>query len=260
MLQVESTGKTLDEAIANGLAELKVSKDNVDIKIIEKGGFFKKAKVVLTADEEVEQKLKNREEKIDVQQDLEQQEVEHEEVEEIEDSKEEDVAIEKTEEEQENIAQNETLEGLSKVASGVIAFIEQYCKLQNISFQYLVQENQDDISIDIRGEGTDSLIGFRGEGVNSLQYICNIIASKIDKNCPRVYINVGSFKQEREQSLIKLARRLASKVAKTKQSVKLEPMTAYERKIIHNALKNDSFVKTHSVGEEPKRCLIIELK
>ena len=93
-----------------------------------------------------------------------------------------------------------------------------------------------------------------------MQYICNIIASKIDKNCPRVYINVGSFKQEREQSLIKLARRLASKVAKTKQSVKLEPMTAYERKIIHNALKNDSFVKTHSVGEEPKRCLIIELK
>ena len=134
MLQVESTGKTLDEAIANGLAELKVSKDNVDIKIIEKGGFFKKAKVVLTVDEEVEQKLKNREEKIDVQQDLEQQEVEHEEV---EDSKEEDVVIEKTEEGQENIAQNETLEGLSKVASGVIAFIEQYCKLQNISFQYL---------------------------------------------------------------------------------------------------------------------------
>ena len=63
-----------------------------------------------------------------------------------------------------------------------------------------------------------------------------------------------------DKTLIKLARRLAYKCAKTKESIKLEPMTAYERKIVHKALQNDAYVTTHSEGEEPRRCLVIELK
>lgn len=258
MLKVESTGKTLDEAIENGLAELKVSKENVDIKIIEKGGFFKKAKVILTVDEDVEQKLKQRDTKIA------EEEILINNIEEVQSERPFNVEKMEDNEKTEEVKKLDTIvdnqEDLSVVASGVINFIKQYCALQSIDFNYLIQENQDDINVDIRGEGTEKLIGYRGEGINSLQYLCNIIASKINKNCPRVYINVGNYKQEREQSLIKLARRLASKVAKTKLSMKLEPMTAYERKIIHNALQNDSFVKTYSVGEEPKRCLVIDLK
>lgn len=258
MLRVESVGKNVEEAILSGLAELKVSREDVDIKIVEKGGLFKKAKVVLTVDEDVETKLKEREQKLNnedkeiVEETIENNETQ---VQEKEEEKQPETEIET-----EKVSMVEDFTGMSEVASGVIDFLKAYCEKQNIEFNYLVQETEDDINIQIQGNGTDNLIGYRGEGVNSLQYICNIVASKINKNCPRIYLNVGNFKQEREQALIKLARRMASKVAKTRQSVKLEPMTAYERKIIHNALTNDSFVKTHSVGEEPKRCLIIELK
>ena len=257
MLRVESTGKNIEEAILSGLAELKVSREDVDIKIIEKGGLFKKAKVVLTVDEDVEEKLKQRQEKLDLAEENQEKEITVEQEELV--NEQPNVELEQTKDEPKK--QEQELYGeVSNVASGVIDFLKKYCDLQQITFNYLIQETEDDINIQIQGEGTDKLIGYRGEGINSLQYICNIVAGKINKNCPRVYINVGNFKQEREQSLIKLARRLATKVAKTKQSMKLEPMTAYERKIIHNALKNDSFVKTHSVGEEPKRCLVIELK
>jgi len=148
----------------------------------------------------------------------------------------------------------------SDVANAVVSFIKSVCSLQGIIVKVDVKENKDDISLDITGENAKEIIGFRGEGLNALQYLCNIIAGKVDKNCPRIYVNVDNYKEEREQTLIKLARRLAYKCAKTKESIKLEPMTAYERKIVHKALQNDAYVTTHSEGEEPRRCLVIELK
>ncbi len=249
MMKVESTGKNIEQAIQNGLAELRVSKDDVEIKILEKGGLFKKAKVLLIVDAEIEQQLKNREKNIqELEEKLQANNLEK-----------EDEELQKNENEQENI-ENEETEEISPVAKSVVSFVKSVCALQNCVVKADVKENKDDIEITLSGDNANSVIGYRGEGLNSLQYLANIVASRTNKNCPRIYINVGNFKEERQQSLIKLARRMAVKVAKTKQSIKLEPMTAYERKIVHSALQNDSYVKTYSVGEEPKRCLVIDLK
>lgn len=249
MMKVESTGKNIEQAIQNGLAELRVSKDDVEIKILEKGGLFKKAKVLLIVDAEIEQQLKNREKNIqELEEKLQANNLEK-----------EDEELQKNDNEQENI-ENEETEKISPVAKSVVSFVKSVCALQNCVVKADVKENKDDIEITLSGDNANNVIGYRGEGLNSLQYLANIVASRTNKNCPRIYINVGNFKEERQQSLIKLARRMAVKVAKTKQSIKLEPMTAYERKIVHSALQNDSYVKTYSVGEEPKRCLVIDLK
>ena len=262
MLKIESTGKNIEQAIENGLAELKVSRDNVSIKIIEKGGIFKKAKVELIVDEDFEQEILSRESRIKA---LEKKLEENENNENaVEVEKDANLVAETNANKSNQISEEESeedeVQNLSEVASGVVSFIKSTCAIQNIIVKAQVKENKDDIEINLSGENVDEIIGFRGEGLNALQYLANIYASKLNKNCPRIYLNVGNFKEERQQSLIKLARRLASKVAKTKQSIKLEPMNAFDRKIVHSALQNDSYVTTFSVGEEPKRCLVIDLK
>ena len=280
MLKIESTGKNLEQAIENGLAELKVTRNDVEIKIIEKGGLFKKAKVLLIVDEDVELEMQSRAKKIkELEDKFENDEIanadgDFENVTDDaigEDENASDVLLEISEDVKNRVsveAQAEIIpddeddeeQELSEIAGQVVSFIKSICAIQNIIVKAKVKENKDDIEINLQGERVGDVIGFRGEGLNSLQYLANIYASKLNKNCPRIYLNVGNYKEERQQSLIKLARRLASKVVKTKQSIKLEPMNAYERKIVHSALQNDSYVTTFSVGEEPKRCLVIDLK
>ena len=299
MLKIESTGKNLEQAISNGLAELKVSRDDVSITVIEKGGLFKKAKVEIVVNSDVEEAKLNRQKHIEElekqMQFLSEQEFLNEQNQDDDDCESEDFdnslpsknksvadhladngdtdidsqSCNASEEKNEDNSLNGQIEAIknveeeqnySDVANAVVSFIKSACSLQGIIVKVDVKENKDDISLDITGENAKEIIGFRGEGLNALQYLCNIIAGMVDKNCPRIYVNVDNYKEEREQTLIKLARRLAYKCAKTKESIKLEPMTAYERKIVHKALQNDAYVTTHSEGEEPRRCLVIELK
>lgn len=279
MLQIESTGKTIEQAIENGLAELKVLREDVDIKILQNASLFKKAKVLLIVDSEVEEQMKNRRKKIedlelklqsqaqdaekpseDAQKSTQDQEAKNTtEIsgQDIAKTQEDDLFDEQNEQEMHKINSVKC----ENVAQVVVNFLKDFCEKMQVQAEIQVEkQNRDDVCISLNGEQAKNLIGFRGEGLNALQTLCNAIACKAEKNCPRVNINVNNFKEERQQSLIKLARRMAYKVAKSKQEVKLEPMNAYERKIIHLALEKDSFVQTHSVGVEPKRCLVISLK
>lgn len=255
MLKMIGVGKNVEDAVLNAIIELKVRREDVDVTILEKGGLFKKAKVEVSLKPEIEEKLKNREDNIKKLETelLEQKQQKEDEI------KEDVVNVETTEEKMDNSSVEEENDNLG-VKDSVVQFIRQYCEKQGINPDIEVSETKDDLNIQINGNGVKDLIGFRGEGLNSLQYICNIYASKIDENCQRILINIGSYREEREQELIKLARRLATKVAKTKQRIKLDAMPAYERKIIHKALQNDDFVQTFSVGFEPKRSLIIDVK
>ena len=104
------------------------------------------------------------------------------------------------------------------------------------------------------------LIGHRGEVLNQLQVILSSIASKNSEYKVRVILNICGYKEKREKSLEELAEKLEKTVVRTKKSITLEPMTAYERKIIHTKLHDSRLVTTTSVGEEPYRKVVISLK
>ena len=93
--------------------------------------------------------------------------------------------------------------------------------------------------------------------MNAIQYLANVYVAKNNRHCKKIRIDCDNYRAKREDTLIALANRMARKVAKTNHPVKLEPMTANERRIIHTALADDKFVETISKGEEPYRYLTI---
>lgn len=104
------------------------------------------------------------------------------------------------------------------------------------------------------------LIGKRGETLDSLQFLVNLVANRNSKTHIRVILDINDYRSKREKSLKKLARNLALKAKKTNREVKLEPMNAYERKIIHTELQNDRDIYTFSQGDEPHRRVVIRKK
>ena len=112
----------------------------------------------------------------------------------------------------------------------------------------------------MNGENLNYLIGYRGETINAIQTILTAIANKKSTQKIRVYLDIAGYREKRIKTLEDLAEKLARTVERTKKSVTLEPMTAYERKIIHTKLQNNSKVKTFSKGEEPYRKVVISLK
>ena len=119
---------------------------------------------------------------------------------------------------------------------------------------------KNDLFITIDGNDTGYLIGYRGNVLNSLQNILNNIANNGTSERVRVLLNIGGYKEKREKDLQELADKKAGIVIKKRKSIILEPMTSYERKIIHSRLQNNTKVETHSIGEEPNRKVVISLK
>lgn len=225
-----SQGKTTNEAIENGLKELKVSKDMVEVKVIEeeKRSFYnilapRVVKVELTVKEESslkEIKKENNKEKTERK-------------------------INKNEEEIKD-AVNQTNE-----------FLDKFLK-EGITYKTEVKEYE--IYVDIEGEDVNHLIGYRGENINAFQTILTAIANKKSTAKIRVYLDIAGYRERRVKTLEDLAEKIARTVVRTKKPVTLEPMTAYERKIIHTKLQSHSKVETFSKGEEPYRKVVIKLK
>lgn len=258
MLSVEATGKNLEQAINNALFELKASREDVDIKILDEGGFFRKAKVVVSISEDAIEKYEKKEQ-------LKKQEV-LEEQPKVE-AKAEPVTMDEVEkqplaDEDEEIEQigdvnavcDEKISDLEKTKKFLDGFLEK----AKISATVEMSENKDEVFANITGAG--DLIGYRGEGLNALQYLASVVVSKNNRHSKKVRIDCESYRAKREQTLISLAKRMEAKVKKTGGSVKLEPMTANERRIIHTALADSEFVETVSKGEEPHRYLIVYAK
>lgn len=216
-------GKTTNEAISNGLKQLNVSKENVDIKVLEsseKRSFFsilapRVVKVELTLREESENRHKITENKI------------------IANQKDIDFATENVE-----------------------RFLSEFSKSFG-DITYTVSYENDFLNVKIDGDNASKLIGYRGDVLNSLQTILNSIASKHLESKVRVILNIGNYKEKREKALEELADKVSKTVLKTGKSITLEPMVAYERKIIHNRLQQNSHVRTYSIGEEPYRKVVI---
>ena len=227
-------GKTTTEAIEKGLKELRVSKDKVDIKVLEneeKRSFFsiltpRVVKVELTLKEGVEEK--KQENKI----------------------KPEEKYVEK-----EKIKPEE----LEKVKSNLEMFLKDFVsKMNNIEYEISLKDEY--IYITLKGEEAGKLIGYRGETLNSMQAILSAIANKQVEGKAHIILDIEGYREKRKKALEELADKLTRTVINTGKQVTLEPMSAYERKIIHNRLQDSKRVKTYSVGEEPYRKVIITKK
>jgi spoIIIJ-associated protein len=109
----------------------------------------------------------------------------------------------------------------------------------------------------ITGEQVGLLIGKHGQTLNSLQLLTQLVANRYAKEYVSIIVDAENYRERREKTLIQLAQKLAEKAIKTGKEVKLEPLPAHERKIIHNALANYKNVTTYSVGEEPHRYVVV---
>lgn len=116
------------------------------------------------------------------------------------------------------------------------------------------------ILVKINGDNISHLIGYRGATINALQVLATAIANKYSTSKTVVIVDVGDYREKRKKILEDLAEKISQRVIKTKKSITLDPMTAYERKVIHTKLQNSDKVKTFSKGEEPYRKVVITLK
>ena len=143
----------------------------------------------------------------------------------------------------------------------VETFLEEWIKtFTNQKIQYEIKQEEGYLKVNIDGEDLNYLIGHRGEVLNQIQIILSSIASKNSEYKVRVILNICGYKEKREKSLEELAEKLEKTVTRTKKPITLEPMTAYERKIIHTKLQNSKKVITTSIGEEPYRKIVISVK
>ena len=104
------------------------------------------------------------------------------------------------------------------------------------------------------------LIGKRGQTLDSLQYLTNRVANKMQDGYVRVKLDTEDYRRRRKETLENLAKNIASKVKRTRKTVSLEPMNPYERRIIHASLQGNRYVETVSEGEEPYRHVVVKLK
>lgn len=123
-----------------------------------------------------------------------------------------------------------------------------------------IEESEDTITFRIQGRDIGILIGRRGETLDSLQYLTSLVINKGREDYIKVVVDIENYRQKREETLVKLANRLAERVVKYRKPVTLEPMNPYERRIIHSSLQNNKNIETYSVGEEPNRKVVIALK
>ncbi|RKL66018.1 protein jag [Salipaludibacillus neizhouensis] len=111
--------------------------------------------------------------------------------------------------------------------------------------------------LNILGSDIGVIIGKRGQTLDSLQYLVNLVANKQSESYLRIYLDAEGYRERRKEALETLAQRLSSKAIRTKREVRLEPMNSHERKIIHTALQNVKEVATYSDGTEPHRRIVV---
>lgn len=201
-----ATGKTTEEAIENGLKELNINRDDVEIEVLEtsnKGifGFIgqKDAKVLIKV--------------------------------------------------------------LNNECSVVKEYVEELLAKMGVPGEAQVELCENNLfKINLVGSDMGIIIGRRGETLDALQHIVQMYINNKFERFFKVRVDTESYRQKREEVLVNLANGIAKKVLRTRKEVVLEPMKAYERRIIHTALQEYNKIKTYSIGDEPNRKLIVAYK
>ena len=287
------SARTLDDAITEALVQLGVTSDKLDYEVIEKGsaGFLgigvkqavikarkKKEETVAAADETEEKKesaepaeeKKERKDRYPKKEHNKKNYRNKKDAREVKGGKEykdsryqEKGMKEYEKEEVKSVIKKEiplapvqevTIETCKKFIQDVLSCLD----MKDVAVTTSV-DDEGALSINMDGPDMGILIGKRGQTLDSLQYLTNRVANKMQDGYVRVKLDTEDYRRRRKQTLENLAKNIAGKVKRTRRSVFLEPMNPYERRIIHSALQSDSAVSTHSEGEEPYRRVVVTL-
>jgi spoIIIJ-associated protein len=142
----------------------------------------------------------------------------------------------------------------------VISFLKPIFDKMGIETDIDIEQTEDQIVVRLNGDDIGIVIGRRGETLDALQYLLSLVINRKLDSYTRVILDVADYRQKREETLVRLANRVAEKVTRSRKNLTLEPMNPYERRIIHATLQNHKYVDTQSIGEEPNRKVVIRYK
>ncbi|MEN2766786.1 RNA-binding cell elongation regulator Jag/EloR [Ornithinibacillus xuwenensis] len=137
-------------------------------------------------------------------------------------------------------------------------FVRDVIKNMNVDAEIDTTVEGNHVSINLSGEKIALLIGKRGQTLNALQYLVHLVVNKEGNQYHTVTVDAEGYRERRKETLENLAMRMAEKAKRIRKKVALEPMPAYERKIIHSVLQDESGISTYSDGEEPHRHVVIK--
>lgn len=211
----EQIGKNTEEAIRKGLEDLKVSREDVKIEVLEEassGGVLgilsaKMAKVRLTVDKKIS-----------------------------------------------DVQAEDTINRLDKILK------ELFKITGDDGIEYKIEKGKNQINLTITGDKVSHLIGYKGKTIESFQSLLNAMLQRENEESAKVFVEVNDYKKRKEEKLKNLANKMANNVIKFRKPIRLEPMSAYERLIIHTELAKRDDVETESQGEEPRRRVVIKKK
>jgi len=139
-------------------------------------------------------------------------------------------------------------------------FLEDLFRAMELEVKMDILQKNDTLNVNIEGPNMGVIIGRRGQTLDSLQYLLSLVVNKTSDKYIKVFVDTENYRQKREETLIRLANKMASKVRKIGKTIALEPMNPYERRIIHASLQSNPYIQTYSEGEEPFRKVVIALK
>ena len=264
------SAKTLDDAITEALVQLGVTSDRLDYIVVEKGsegflGIGRKQAVIKARRKREEKPVEETVEESKVETPV-KEEVKPEKKTEKKPAKEHSHIKKNVREEKPEVKSEPKKEvELAKVEPQTIETCEKFIYdvmnamgMDDVKVTSVVDE-EGALSINMEGSNMGILIGKRGQTLDSLQYLTNRVANKMQDGYVRVKLDTEDYRRRRKETLENLAKNIASKVKRTRKTVSLEPMNPYERRIIHSALQSDPAVSTHSEGEEPYRRVVVTL-
>ena len=267
MQKIEKNAKTLDEALNLAATELGVSKDEVSYTITKQIGrglmkFLVGSEVEIlawrTADEEAEKakeatKAPAKPEKAEKNAKAEKPEKAAKKA--VAESAEESVPA-KPEKKRTEVDEDFVIP--KTAVDDAKYFVSELLKKVGLTVELHIKLDKNVINIEVSGDKMGLLIGKRGDTLDAVQMLTVLYVNR-NKNMPYVKVNIDTenYRSKREETLIRLAHGLERSVLREKKSITLEPMTANERRIIHSALQNNPRIRTHSVGEEPNRRMVV---
>lgn len=265
------SAKTIDEAVEKALLELKATRDEVEIEVIEEpsGGFLGliggkdaivKVKKKMDHKDIVESILKD--EEIQTVRTVLDEKAQQEAQEAAEDEESDEVFAESEEEEEAEATPEEpAFERLNdeEMEAMIRDYIDRIMGAMDLAYTLSVDFNENEIHVSIDGkkEETGIVIGKHGSTLNGIQIVLSAMVNQRSEEFRRVIVDCSGYRKKREQVLKRIAGKTANKVLKTNKSIKLEPMNAQERRIIHACLANVDGIRTRSEGKDPHRRVVI---
>ena len=261
MSTIEATGKTIEDAVRSGLVRLGRMKEEVDIEILEepKSGFFgfgsKPARVRITEKADVTP-VPSEVIQAEPETEVSAAEPKAADVVKAVEVAEPDMMEDEPSEPAVQEPEEEAFSAEEAAAKGK-AFLQEVLKNMGIDVVIEKMIKSDKILLHLHGKNLGILIGKHGQTLDALQYLTNLTTNQGENARYFIMLDVENYRHHREETLKQLAHRLANRVKQNGESVTLEPMNGYERKIIHVALQNDSEVRTESEGKDPYRHVVI---